>query len=77
MPYVTSSDILPAAFSDHQAAYLELSLPGNYSLPKKTKFYTYWKLNNAILDHEDFLENFEDLYTQTKEHIPDYPDICD
>lgn len=47
-------NIMPCTFSDHDFVVLKLKLNTSITFGK-----TYWKLNNSILDNEQFLSSFE------------------
>ena len=69
--------ILPAAFSDHAAVYMKITLNIIYQPTGVRRRRTYWKLNNSILTHVDFLDNFVDLYEGLRLDMAGYADICD
>ena len=78
MPSVQAVDILPAAFTDHSAVLLRVQLCGDIqNLYLWSGRSLYWKVNNSILSHPDFLINFEDLYKRLHQCIGDHDDICD
>ena len=55
-----------------------MTLPDLESSPKPPKAPPlYWKLNTSILQDENFLENFTDLYRQLRTKISDFLDITD
>ena len=71
-------DILPAAFTDHQALLTTVNLQVlhvNTSRHRPVK--TYWKFNNSVLDHKDFLPNFTDMYSRLYETQTEYQDMAD
>ena len=66
-----------ASLVDHHYGVLELDLPDLAAVappPRTTKLY--WKLNTSILQDEDFLENFSDLYSKLKSEVDSYDDIA-
>ena len=67
VPHSNFVKIIPAAFSDHLAIQLNIAGAGVWvrqANVKKNR--SYWKFNNSVLDHQDFLVNFEDMYVQAK-----------
>lgn len=69
--------IVPAAFTDHSAVILKLEMYGVQRPSSPNPRSSYWKLNNSVLDHEDFLPNFTDFYLDMQRFIPEYDDIAD
>ena len=69
---------IPAAFSDHLAVRLEIQVAGGggeaHCRPNR---YSYWKLNNLVLQDPDFNLNFIDMYSAVKQSIVEYNDIGD
>jgi exonuclease III len=70
-------EIIPAAFSDHSAVTVSLTVTGVQHAEVRRRSKSYWKLNNSILDHDDFMDNFRDLYQRVKTTTSDYDDIAD
>ena len=66
-----------ASLVDHHYGILELELPDldKVSPPPRAQ-QLYWKLNTDILNDEDFLENFSELYKKVKSEIDSYDDIA-
>ena len=77
VPYVQAF-LHHASLSDHHHGVLIVNLPDLVSAPKAPKRPAlYWKLSTNILEDEDFLENFQDLYSKIQGKIEDFPDIAD
>ena len=66
-----------ASLGDHHYGILELDLLNleSVTLPPRSK-QLYWKLNTTILQDEDFMENFSELYQKLKSKIGTYDDIA-
>ncbi len=57
-------NIVPVPSSDHVAVCVDLLLDKNSAVNKTIHNMNYWKLNNEILCHSDFEENFQVLYSR-------------
>lgn len=56
-------EIVPVAFSDHQCLSSVIRMRGAWRGEEGNgRRSSYWKLNNSVLDHHDFLNNFEHTY---------------
>lgn len=51
---IVKCDILPCSISDHDFVYIKLNLNNALTFGE-----SYWKLNNNILDDDNFISNFE------------------
>ena len=67
-----------ASLGDHHCVGMILNLP-DIDFPDDTPSTSspYLKLNSSILEDEDFLENFSNMYSKLRGKISDYPDIAD
>ena len=65
-----------ASLADHHYAVADFELPdlANFPSPPRSG-QLYWKLNASILQDEDFLHNFSDLFQKLKAKISDFDDI--
>ena len=71
-------ELIPAPFSDHSGMTLVLNVGGVRTVRDgERRRKSYWKLNNKILESEDFLPNFKDVYQRCILQISSYPDICE
>ena len=67
-----------AGYSDHKFGVMELDLENIARLPKKLKFDSgYWKLNNQILNDQDFMLNFDKLWGELLGEQGKYVDLAD
>ena len=70
-------EFIPAPFSDHFGMTLVLNVGVVRTVQDgERRRKSYWKLNNKILDSEDFLTNFKDVYQRCNLQISSYSDIC-
>ena len=69
---------IPAAFTDHLAVRLEIQVVGGGSTEFHRKYrYSYWKLNNLVLQDQDFNLNFADMYSTVKQRTAEFDNIGD
>ena len=67
-----------AGYSDHKFGIMELALENIARLPKKLKFDSgFWKLNNQIMEDQDFMLNFEKLWGELVEDKAKFSDLAD
>ena len=67
-----------SSLSDHCGVVMEIDLNVVASSnTQKESRKTYWKLNTSILKDEDFLENFEGLWSWLKTLKPNFADAAD
>ena len=67
-----------ASLSDHCGVFIEIYLnceKVKLTLPRKTE--TYWKLNCSILDDEDFMSNFSELWRNMLSEQEAYQNVAD
>ena len=74
---VNSCSILPLAFTDHAAVSIQLEMAGVERMEPEHRPRNFWKLNNQILSHDDFLPNFSLLYNDLKQRINLFADHAD
>ena len=72
---IITTEVLPAPFTDHAAVGMILAVTGISRRETEQSPATYWKLNVSILDDEDFLPNFSELYDEIKDGKEDYADL--
>ena len=61
---IVNVDLVPVPASDHIAVCVDIKINGNQTFKKAKHKGNYWKLNNEILCHPDFEENFLILYSK-------------
>ena len=74
--YLTINHV--ASLSDHCAVFLEISTNDNFlSTNRSLGRTTYWKLNTAILNDEDFLPSFSSFWSEIVKSVTTSGDIAD
>ena len=77
IPHLKSVCHHPQSFSDHCIIEMIINLPDIQRIKKPyIPRSSYWKMNVDIID-EDFLENFEEIYSKARNHIDGFDDIAD
>ena len=65
-----------ATLSDHFAVKMTVNIPV-VQLNKGRRRSTYWKLNNAILEEESFMESFKLFWNSISSKMSEFPDVAD
>ena len=73
---VISVNHIPS-LSDHCGVKLEITLNLDVCSAKKDYKSSYWKLNSAILNEEDFLPRFQCFWSTIENLSPEYADIAE
>ena len=76
LPLAGEVEVIGIPFTDHAGLSMVLDLP-SVAAERKSSRVSYWKLNNSVLDHPDFLANFNDVYARSRDSIDLYDDIAD
>ena len=66
-----------ASLADHCGVKIRLNVDLDTLLTPRSKDYSYWKLNTAILLDENFLPCFKILWSELTEDIVSFPDVAE
>ena len=66
-----------ASLSDHCGVKVVVNLDFTYNSKKERNMKSYWKLNSAILNDENFLPSFKPFWSNLEKLSPSYPDIAE
>jgi len=66
-----------ASLSDHCGIKMRIEMHVDRAVITSSRRATYWKLNTAILDDQDFLPSFTSLWKSILRQRPNFPDIAE